>query len=265
MTIRKKLLLLLPILFTFTACGNYSLLEKLGPDSGVDYLPFEEGRFWVYQGTLSRLHEDDTSFQLTNIVGRSSHFTNGHHLTITNGYEENKGESAMVRTQYGYQNLINILASFPADIWNTTAHPKIVRTPWLTMPFVEGALSGVRVVQILSNYPLSQSSLPGNVIVTYSVSNKVLHNHLTVEVNGVEYDRCVKIQHDSKILFTSLGDNTPYKNNDIIQTYQDSYIYYLAPSIGPIRIQHRSSELGQNNIYKESFYDGLLIRSGSYW
>ena len=260
----KKLLLLLSLAL-FCACGNYSLLEKLGPDGDTDYLPFREGKYWVYSGTLSELHEDPASVYITNIIARSSHFTNGSFLVLTNNYTENAGDSALKKVQYGYNHLINILASFSTNTWNTTAYPEIIELPYLTMPFVEGALSGVQKVQIISNYPLSLSSLPGNITVTYSVSNQILKNNLTLEINGVEYDRCVKLVHESSIRFTSHGDNSPYKSGDTIQTYQDTYVYYLAPSIGPIRIQHRTSELGQDNIYRESYYDGLLVETGLLW
>lgn len=250
------------VLLLGIGCGNYSLLEMIGPDSDYAYFRLEPGRYWAYSGTWQQLHQDPVPVVITNHIALSPFFADGSYLVITNQGTVDDGLYGYHRERNGYSQVFNILSQINPT-WNPVAVPARISMPFLTTPFVEGRYSTVTRTQIVTNYPLLLSSIPAVVRILYTTENRVHKNNLTMEINGTEYEKCVKISHTLRVTVSSLGRNDPYEDGDVIQTTEDAYTFHLAPGIGMISIIHVKRTLGQDNIYTETRFAGDLLSTGT--
>ncbi len=223
---RLSVVLLLAVLFA-AGCGNYSLLEMLGPDSDYAYFRLEPGRYWGYTGTWQQLHADPVPVTITNHIATSPFFSDGTYLVITNNNTVDDGFYGYHRERNGYSQVFNILSRINPS-WNPVAVPDLIKLPFLTTPFVEGRYCETTRTQIVTNYPLLLSPAPAVVRINYSTEEQVHKNNLTMEINGTEYEKCVKLSHTLRVTVTSLGQNDPYNDGQVIQTTEDAYTFHLA-------------------------------------
>ncbi|MCK4906032.1 MAG: hypothetical protein KAS64_00695 [Spirochaetes bacterium] len=255
--------------FFILSCGNYSLLEKIGPQDDMDYFMFKAGNIWEFSAKTIETPGDTKNSLLRLIMIENPKFKNAQYFSFVYS-SSNDGDlefsfetnynSAFIKSAYGYRNAINLLNEFSTNTTGAVGYPEYLTFPFIKFPFVEGLSNNFTADQVISNYPLSQAVSPRPVNIHIDGSMIIEQNNLTLEVMGTEYTRCIKVKYSYIMEITSLIDNLPYAAGDSIFYAKEDSQYYLAPNTGIIRITRLRSKRNELNQFSEWYLNAELLK-----
>lgn len=256
----RRAFLLLPLVLA--GCGNWSMLEMLGPQSGDAYLPFAAGNNWQFAATVTETPGATTNVTLRltlvphplfpGLLGLSNHAWNdyGAEGALDNGH-------ALAAAKYGVDWVFDPVRAIIPNGTGAIGYPGTVSLPFIRQPFVAGDLTVASATLTVSNFPLP-ALLPAAVSYVYTVSNRTEANNLTLLVGATEYEKVVKLQLALSVSVTCLEDDPPYVAGQVAAVSRIAYTMYLAPGVGILHLTQLRSGRNLQGQVSESWLDAAL-------
>lgn len=252
-----KSIITLLFLLIFSGCGNYSLIEKLGPNDDTAYLQMYDGlskTFLVYTETST----ETTTTNTNNLIMLSTNTTLGEEF-LSSYNTDIQNEKTIIKSKYGWQERFRILNLFGNNITGATAHPEVIQYNYIEMPFISGETTKESLLQIVSNYPTILTANPIVVQLQYETESKTLNNNVSITINDREYSNCIKYQFIMKIKTSALENANPYNIGDSISESILENIYYLAPKLGIVKQISLETQQKENNSSKQTLTTSTLL------
>jgi len=245
------------ILSVYSGCGNYSLIEKLGPSDGTAYLQ-------VYNNISKSylVYTEDSTGTITtntnNLIMVSTNTTLGEEFLYS--YNSTiKNEETLIKSKYGWQKRFRVLNLFNNNITGATAFPEVIQYNFIEMPFISGNMTKDSHLQIISNYPALLTANPITIQLHYETENKTLNNNVSTTINDIEYKNCIKYQFIITLKASALEAANPYNTGDPIFERTIENIYYLAPKIGIIKHISLYTQREENNNAEQILTTSILL------
>ncbi len=252
-----KTVITLLFLTTIYGCGNYSLIEKLGPSDDNAYLQMYDGFSKEYLIITETSTGDVSSFTNT-LTMISTNMSQGEEFLYARGSLIEKGKT-LIKSKYGWQERFRILDSFSSNPTGATAYPEMVQYKIIEMPFIKGDTSESSILQIISNYPTTLTATPITVQLNYKTENSTLDNNINITIAGKEYVNCVKYKFTLQIQVSALENADPYNAGDPISETIVKNIYYLTPKSGIIKHIALVTKQKDNNTSSQQLITSTIL------
>ncbi len=233
----QRLTRLIPALVFLASCGSATLLDRISPEDGRDWLCLVPGRSWVYS---MEMDGQPGPLIITNHLVLTSLFADSPHVVLSNSSWVNRQDpqtSAWYRTPRGWRQHCDLLLALPASVSGVSAQPARLDLPLLEMPWVAGTSIRSEGVQLIEGFPLPPENIPVPLEGIVSASSSIEATDIVMDAGGKRHEECIVVRIISEMRLVTAAASGPWTRGDSIMYSREELLLWLAPDTGIIRFE----------------------------